>query len=517
MLRPFITKMTSSTGAVLWDAAVCDSSTSEQRVRPLMRMAFFMNYLRKTYDNQLPLIFKELNDYINGSLNELGELDADYKELMMFLAGNGHLSKKDHAKTLGTLTTCFKLLSSYSAVTDAATTFYVPYMKYLMAVDMFDAAKTEGSDAFSITGLVSIPSFRIMGTSLVVDYSVTLPGYKFDPASVKRGTASCPDYSQSFLGFLEGYDFTGKDPMSILGILATQCHERDTNLIDSNSLSFLYYRLYNKLFCMSTTVCNVSQAPKSADYIRERLLHFLKQLADRYDTVIRDGTILIDVVGNEPPSETDKKLATYFAAKSTSSIDVEAHNTFMHSGYKMFKTLDIQNRILMANEDPATPPPANTAPTGDAPAPKDPPKDPATETPSKTAPDEKVAPDKPEDKPAEAAPKDGEPTPTDTTPAPPTSSDGTHTAHTELSNGNDEAGIVLELADPVTLDSYFLRQELVTKLNALLDDPPKTISVEKLVMLKRLKAYWINIFSIRTVCDIVASATKLTLKQTHLS
>jgi hypothetical protein len=527
MLRPFISAMKSTDGSTIWDAAKCASLSQDALMAPLMRAAFFMNYLRRTYDNKLPLIFSELNDFITYTVQNLTGDDRRIPVLKSLV--EDRVFTQDQLKLFGMMVpNAFSIpmdgsLSSYSAVTDTAKTFYAPYAQYLASLSKGDPTQMEESDAFSVKGLVSIPNFRIMGTVLVVDYSVTLPGYSFDLASIRRGANALPGYEKSFLGYLEGYDFSGKDSMSILGLLAGMSQEKDLRVIDAGSLSYLYYRLAERLLCCNTTVRKTPwYLVKDTGYIREVTLNFLKQLNDRYKITISDGTVLVDTLGTNPPSEKDKMLSSYFAANSTDKVTMESHRLFLTSSYRVLPQLDIQNRT-MADEGTATPPnpkDPGDAPVGDPPTEQPSPspdeKTPAPDAPSEPAQDPKVDPATPPEEPPPPSSDPATPPPAPSTSEPSGTLQAHTTQNTEVTNGSDKSGIVIELAGKETLDSYLLREEISTKLTAFLANPPKDISIEKLTMLRRLKAYWLHLMSVRTVCDIISAATNLTLKQKSL-
>jgi hypothetical protein len=76
-------------------------------------------------------------------------------------------------------------------------------------------------------------------------------------------------------------------------------------------------------------------------------------------------------------------------------------------------------------------------------------------------------------------------------------------------NVSDKEGVKLELTSSETTDTVFYRMELKSYLDGIISDPPKTISQQKLQVLRRIEAFWLNILTPQCIYDLINSIIKL--------
>jgi hypothetical protein len=76
-------------------------------------------------------------------------------------------------------------------------------------------------------------------------------------------------------------------------------------------------------------------------------------------------------------------------------------------------------------------------------------------------------------------------------------------------NVSDKDGVKLELTSSETTDTVFYRIELKSYLDSIISDPPKTISQQKLQVLRRIEAFWLNILTPQCIYDLINSVIKL--------
>ena len=76
-------------------------------------------------------------------------------------------------------------------------------------------------------------------------------------------------------------------------------------------------------------------------------------------------------------------------------------------------------------------------------------------------------------------------------------------------NVSDKEGVKLELTSSETTDTVFYRVELKSYLDSIISNPPKTISQQKLQVLRRIEAFWLNILTPQCVYDLINSVIKL--------
>lgn len=76
-------------------------------------------------------------------------------------------------------------------------------------------------------------------------------------------------------------------------------------------------------------------------------------------------------------------------------------------------------------------------------------------------------------------------------------------------NVSDKEGVKLELTSSETTDTVFYRVELKSYLDSIISNPPKTISQQKLQVLRRIEAFWLNILTPQCIYDLINSVIKL--------
>ena len=74
---------------------------------------------------------------------------------------------------------------------------------------------------------------------------------------------------------------------------------------------------------------------------------------------------------------------------------------------------------------------------------------------------------------------------------------------------SDKEGVKLELTSSETTDTVFYRMELKTWIDSILDNPPKTISQQKIQVLRKIEAFWLNILTPQCLHDLIDSVVKL--------
>ena len=79
----------------------------------------------------------------------------------------------------------------------------------------------------------------------------------------------------------------------------------------------------------------------------------------------------------------------------------------------------------------------------------------------------------------------------------------------DLPNVSDKEGVKLELTSSETTDTVFYRMELKAYIDGVLSNPPKTISQQKIQVLKKIEAYWLNILTPQCLYDMINTVIKL--------
>lgn len=79
----------------------------------------------------------------------------------------------------------------------------------------------------------------------------------------------------------------------------------------------------------------------------------------------------------------------------------------------------------------------------------------------------------------------------------------------DLPDVSDKQGVKLELASSDTTDTVFYRVELKSYIDSILDNPPRTISQQKIQVLRKIEALWLNILTPQCIYDLINSVIKL--------
>ena len=79
----------------------------------------------------------------------------------------------------------------------------------------------------------------------------------------------------------------------------------------------------------------------------------------------------------------------------------------------------------------------------------------------------------------------------------------------DLPDVSDKEGVKLELTSSETTDTVFYRMELKAYIDSVLSNPPKTISQQKIQVLRKIEAYWLNILTPQCLYDLINTVIKL--------
>ena len=84
-----------------------------------------------------------------------------------------------------------------------------------------------------------------------------------------------------------------------------------------------------------------------------------------------------------------------------------------------------------------------------------------------------------------------------------------HTQVPDMPNMDDKKGVKLELSAGETANSVLYRIELESFIDSLLANSPNFLSAQKVELLKRIKAYWLNRLSPESLVNLLNSIIKL--------
>lgn len=551
------------------------SLSTEGKVFFLMQQAIALNYLDRVYDKGLPTLIKEYKEKVT----KWWLLDLE-DEVNNLDSGDGTLEKEGYLNILALLNAdqsnqidaerCSDWAANQreDAPVAVKNTFYSPYLHFAerarRSETLADGEFAQNTESFSVSNLVTIPTFSYRGTLLSVNHELSYPGYKYDyKSNHKYGTSPYGMGVESIFSYWRGYNWSDYNFNSVVGVLAAQCLDLDTNTFPNNSLLWAYYDIYCKVSGWTpkgASESNFIWLSSESNFLRRCVLSFLIDLRERFKIQFDDSELLALLVKGDNAEDADQ-LHAFLQASQPTEVSVEMYNAFQKSPFARFDELDLikhnrlSSRELMEasidarnsetdpsdtqqdddstsgrsrrnrsgrpsgeprlsdssfdqldeetgmTEDPAQPDGEDEEATEGG--------EPNTGRLSDSSFDELDQSTEPE---ADATTPDEEPTDPEGTPE--GTEDTTHnTQHTQvpdMPNMDDKKGVKLELSTGETVNSVLYRIELEAYIDSLLStNSPNILSAQKIEFLKRIKAYWINRLSPESLVNLLNSIVKL--------
>lgn len=412
--------------------------------------------------------------------------------------------------------------------------FYRPFLKFMeraYKADTFDERFEEGEN-FTIKEVVTAPSFSLSGRYLAVCYDQKFPGYKYSYRATNQYSRTA--YGRpcnSILSYWLGYDMKGRTTNEVLGFIASNCLELDINNIPDESPMWLYYDMYKLLFGWVPPVSNQKNPLKRTSVIdsnRQALIVFLFELRKRYDLEFEDPKLLSKLIGTNYNTPGIPELSKFLEADNKDSVSAEAYRAFKNSIFGSCPELDLmtdgrkalQRRLVQSGKlfDLMVEQESLSAQAGQGTAPY------ATSSirDGSHYSSEADAAHSPED-----APEAGDDSTTNNEESAGTADSGetetpSSTPETLPVEGNDTSedesvevpplpevgsknGVTLELSQSENIDTYLYRMEISHLITNILKNPPPNLSEQKIAILKRIKAYFLNSMSVQVLHDVLRS------------
>ena len=547
-----------------------EKMTTNNKLSFLMHQCVLINYLEKAYGVLTPgspsvydtgllyLITTYKNDIIIPAINEIKDninsetnrnvVDSVIDQLDILL--NISSFKLDTEL-------CFSVIETYGeegmprAFEISDTSFYRPYLLFLHFTANTDGLVDVASTGkFKITDTVTIPSFSTAEKNLiVVSYEQRCTGYEIDVKKILELDKTLNIGSSSIISYLYGYNWGSWTFNGFLGVLAGMCLELDANVIPHNSLMWLYYFLYRKVFGWkphASTRSNSLALSSDITIVRRCVLAFIAAVRDRYKVQIDDVALLGDLL-NDSKDTTADNLHKYLNAKDASSVSVEMYTAFKRSVFGTFEELDFKKSkkqsldntmALQARSDKEVS--ASLTNVKDISAlplylkdstfsleavllktgngiltAKNAAGGTDTDADAEQIPKES---DNPEEEVDSSKPKEPDSDANNPSEDPATmpesdndamdDEDDTHTDQ-PLPAVSDKRGVKLELSLNENTDTVLYRFELKAYVDTLLANPPKYLDVQTITYLKKLKAFWWNCLSVQTLYDVLNSMVKV--------
>ena len=534
----------------------------------LLEQTAFMSFLKKLYGGTLPILLKNyeknikwyvdiINNKNNGTVSTTQEFKENVGYINAFISGN---IPENYNDILRNLENACALENYPHPLGKTGISFYRPYLMYY------------GSNSnVSINEVVVLPTLSLRGRFIMACCDTKFIGYHYNQnIKTQLDNGPYPLSRDSIFSFLSGYNWKDYTFSAMLGILSSYCFDLDTTNVpgESNEMAFKLLKSVITGYRSSVSPYVDSLSLQFDDTsIRRILISFIINLRKLYGLKLEDAHVLAQLMGKDNKEDTSN-LAMYLEATSASDVSVEKNKAFKNSIFSEFEELDISNRISKEGMSVSSSKPQLNAKdmsllketlksillseakvTGPAPlrnASKNAEESDTSSTVSgdlniddpKTVEKAKKTKKNAEDSLPDiseiddAANGDVGATGEDDTSG--TESDGDEdssvTANPEsepnpnaeqgtqetpdthipdLPDVSDKKGVKLELSSSESTDTVFYRMELKTYINSILANPPEELSVEKLEILRKIKAYWINTLAPQCVHDILNTVIKL--------
>ena len=550
------------------DAAYRMLSDSEKSIY-MLQLSILINYLDRVYGEEgLPKLLSDYKKYVVSEyFNDIKKLyykgTKDSRDPYLNLAYPNIEILLGFSPNRIDASECNKVLSVENnripKIIDAS--FYAPYVLFLertFGLERYvDSSALSSTRSFTIGHAVSIPTFRLVGKNITVRYEIVFPSYQFNYSKI--GSLVADGISANTIwSYWAGYNWRGKTFSGVMGVLASQCLEKDANAIPKRSNMWGYLDVYRKVVTISPYADRSNSLALSSletSIQRRSIIKFICYLRENYNTTFDDKSLLSSFMTNVDFG--DAKLHDFFKAQTSKEVSVETYNAFKKSCFSTFSELDvvITGRTGQINQSGSLNA-KKTKESEDADAQQDKPEESETQgdkNPEGTAPestgstgkqaDENVFdgpdasttlenqdssdetddpgkskndpdPNDPNEHPAGSDPDkapDEELNNPDESSNEKEKSKRTHTQSTNLSipKLDDKKGLKLSLSEGESTNSVLYREELEAYIDSLLANPPSILSVQTISAIKRLKTYWLYMMPVDQVHDFLRAMVRL--------
>lgn len=384
---------------------------------------------------------------------------------------------------------------------------------YDLLINRFDKAyidflycSTNNSASDKKYEMVNLPSLYYTGDVIYISNDSLSTHYLYNQKLVNElnDLANCG--TKNFMSFLLCFDMKDFKFKQIVGWIASLTIELDINAFSNNSSMMSFLKLYSLVYGWKSHLDKYRHlsALSSQDNLGRCLIYFTYLIRKHYKVKFDDASLLARILSNMS-GNVDSKVKEFLEANKASDISIEQLNAFDSSILSEFDELRINNRLAKnsilnrstiyskSNAD------ENQEDEKDTIVEKP---DEDQEAPSADVPEElEEESSEPDD---DSIQPDEEPKADDVTNQDDQNSD-THTQHTpeeDLPMVSDFKGVKLELSKAETLDTVLFRREFNAFLTRILANP-KNLSATRLKALQAVKTYWLNILSVKSLCDVV--------------
>ena len=394
--------------------------------------------------------------------------------------------------------------------------FYEPYLKFKENVsDLRQYVENEQMNktrSFTISHPCTIPSFKLSGRYIFVNYEMEFSSYSFSYTNLKDIIEDMLEVDSIFT-YLAGYHWSGKNTTGVFGVLASQCLTYDFNDLDPDSPMLGFVEIYSKIVNPSFKPDNASALFTALTQQRRKIVRFLIYLRKHHRITFEDIDMLADYA-DSVDTDDNHSLKQYFISLPQ-EISSEAYTAFRNSRFAKFEELDKLRKGYRNAAGGSDDQGANTSGSDDAEGSKGTaaPKSESTngtgdELRDLESPTGIQDSSKDDDNQGQDDPDSG----TDTEQNSEQNQDPEEKEDEELPplpRVSDKKGVKLKLSEGESPDTVLYREELRAYIDALLKNPTPNLSVQTIASLKRIKANWLYLLDVECLYKFMSALIKM--------
>lgn len=391
----------------------------------------------------------------------------------------------------------------------AVSSFYKPYAHFLLNESL------QNTEDFTQANGMSLPTMKLKSGCIAIA-NTQLPGYRYESS---YQTKLVKQHMPEVFRFALGIDFSGLPVRSVLAPFSQTYITLDTHMSEgitgNGSLHTLYCNLNCILFRNHQSSVGCQSIPSY--HVYGAFVSFLKEAHARYGVEFDEKRLPEQILGMNPDSVEKERLMTYLHTPR-SQMSLEAYEYFKRSDFGVFPKLDILCQSTEAEDsnqegDNDTDSSSENNKSGDSDNNSSEGDQDVGELASMVD-DMENSDDSAGDNDTDQSGAGDDPDAGSDSSSTDTSSDGGDTTEKSpnLPNSNDSQGIEIKLSKGTNLDNYLFRQEVSKLIDTVLEQPERTYKEQDIALVKELKTYYLYIFDVETICEILAMATSIPIK-----
>ncbi len=469
------------------------------------------------YDLNIPLFITQFAIKLKGELSQLYKIKdkSPYLDTIKSMDAQFFAQIKQPNLTVGSIGNLLELPVEVTVEELFKASFYKPYIHFLLN------ERSGYKSNYSCMSGVSFPTMKL-SSGFVALTDANFPAYRYD--HVYQAALEQHQIPELFRFYL-GYDFTGLPIESILMPLAMSFFSRD---IDCNPEFFTHNsttKLFNNLFSVvRNQEPKVGSPPTLSIRTYKGLINFIKEAHTLYDVTFGGATWPRKIVAMSPDVKEQQLLNDYWK-QSKGSVTLTQQQMFLHHELGVFEELNVMSPKFSISEYRVSNEAADDKGGGDLDklgamvddmsksidSNDNGTNDSGNESAKSTDSDKTNSASSSPSNNTNSTSSDNNTSSTHSSTTSPSSNDK---KNVDLPDTSDRmnGGFEVALSEGSNLDNYLFLQEVKHMIKAVLNAPKRTYREQDIALVKYINTYCLNIYSIETICNMLAMTTSIPIK-----